>query len=164
MKTIEKAKVYNAAPGVVFKYLDDLGVTGMHMTKSSMPMMGGKLNVVFLSANRSGLNSEYRWTGKVVGLTLDFTVKVTKWIMNEEKIWETIGEPKLIIYSMFRMNLRINPEQNGTEARLSISYQKPKGLVNMILSFLFADWYCRWCLNNMLEDTGRSIEKASNSN
>ena len=35
MKTIEKTETYQAASEIVFQYLDDLGVTGMHMTQSS---------------------------------------------------------------------------------------------------------------------------------
>ena len=158
MKEIKKVKEYNATPNEVFAYLDDLGATGMHMTKSSMPMMGGKLTLDFLSDNHSGLHSKYRWTGKVLGFPLDFTVTVTKWSLNEEKIWETVGETKLIIYSWFRMHLKIKPVHNVTQAELSLSYKKPKSVFNRILSYFLADWYCRWCLKNMLDDTQRSIE------
>jgi hypothetical protein len=54
--------------------LDDLGVTGMHMTKSSVPMMGGKMNLEFLSSHKTELNTKYRWTGNVLWMQLDFTV------------------------------------------------------------------------------------------
>ena len=45
MREIKIVKEYKAAPNEVFEYLDDLGVTGMHMTKSSMTMMstGGSI-------------------------------------------------------------------------------------------------------------------------
>lgn len=99
MKSINRIETYNATPEQVFKTIDDLGVTGMHMTRSSMMMMGSKLNLEFLTENHTGLGSRYRWTGKMMGLKMDFTVEVTKWISGKEKIWETIGEAKLIIYS-----------------------------------------------------------------
>ncbi len=38
--------------------IDDLGVTGMHMTKSSM-MMGSKLNLEYLTENHTGPGSKY---------------------------------------------------------------------------------------------------------
>ena len=107
MKTLKRIEIYQATPEKVFQCIDDLGVTGMHMTKSSMPMMGGKLDLNFLTTNHTGLGSKYQWTGMVVGMTIDFTVEVTKWIKDKEKIWETIGDPKMIIYSWFRMNLEI---------------------------------------------------------
>lgn len=87
-----------------------------------------------------------------MGLKMDFTVEVTKWLPGEEKVWETIGSPELIIYSWYRMHLRLTKFLAGTSAELSISYEKPNGLLYRLLSFLFADWYCRWCLKHMLED------------
>lgn len=158
MKSITRIETYNATPEQVFKCIDDLGVTGMHMTQSSMMMMGSKLNLEFLTENHTGLGSRYRWTGKMMGMSMDFTVEVTKWIAGEEKIWETIGETKLIIYSWYRMRLLIHQIPNSTKAELSISYEKPKGFFNKMLSFLFADWYCKWCLKNMLKAADRKLK------
>lgn len=152
MKTISRTEIYQASPEVVFKTIDDLGVTGMHMTKSSMMMMGSKLHLEFLTLNHTGLGSRYRWTGTMMGLKMDFTVEVTKWIEGREKVWETIGDPKLIIYSWYRMTLNVLPIENGTKAELLITYEKPKGFFNRIISLLLADWYCRWCLRKMLGD------------
>src|SRR5689334_10624328 len=121
MKTLNRIETFRATPEDVFQRLDDLGVTGMHMTQSSMPMMGGKLTLEFLTKHRTGLGSKYRWTGKVMGIAMDFTVEVTKWLRNKEKIWETIGNPKIIIYSWYRMRLKISTTPHGTQADLSIS-------------------------------------------
>lgn len=158
MKSISRRERYQATPEDVFKQIDDLGVTGMHMTQSSMMMLGSKLKLEYLTANHTGLGTKYRWTGKLMGMPLDFTVEVTKWISGREKVWETIGDPKLIIYSWYRMHLMSLPRLNGAEAELSISYEKPKGIFNKILSFLFADWYCRWCLKHMLGDAKKLPE------
>ena len=119
-------------------------------------MMGGKLDLNFLTASHTGLGSKCRWTGKIVGMVMDFTVEVTTWIKGKEKIWETIGDPKMIIYSWFRMNLEISTSLDDTQAELSITYEKPKG---RFLSFFLADWYCRWCLKNMLDDSKKTLEK-----
>jgi len=153
MKTITRKEAYNAPPEKVFRYLDDLGITGMHMTKSSVMMMGSKLHLEYLTANHTGPGSKYRWTGTIMGIKMDFTVEVTKWIEGVEKVWETIGEARMIIYSWYRMHLLLTKKENTTVAELSITYEKPKGWFLKILSFLFADWYCNWCLKNMLEDT-----------
>jgi hypothetical protein len=149
MKTIEKIKTYKASSEEVFDCLDDLSVTGMHMTESSMPMMGGKMNLEFLSSNKSGLNTKYRWTGKALWMVLDVTVLVTRWVRGKEKSWETQGIARMIIYSWFRMDLRVEGNLQQSTAHLSISYEKPKAFFNRILSFLVADWYCRWCLKNV---------------
>jgi hypothetical protein len=162
MKTITKTKAYNASTDIVFDCLDDLSVTGMHMTESSMPMMGGKMNLEFLSPNKTGLNTKYRWTGKVLWMMLDFTVLVTRWVKGKLKSWETEGVAKLILYSWFKMDLEVNGNQQQCTAQLSISYEKPKEFFNRILSFLLADWYCRWCLNNMLNDTEKKLKSNNN--
>jgi hypothetical protein len=159
MKTLSRTETFKATPELVFKTIDDLGVTGMHMTNSSMMMMGSKLKLEFLTTNKTGVGSRYRWTGKMIGLMMDFTVEVTKWINGVEKVWETIGNAQLIIYSWYRMKLQVNETNGTTEAELSISYEKPKGFFNRILCFFLADWYCRWCLKKMLGDAKKVIEK-----
>ncbi|NOS90854.1 MAG: hypothetical protein HOP30_02930 [Cyclobacteriaceae bacterium] len=156
MKTLTRTASYPYQPDIVFRCLDNLGVTGMHMTQSSMMMMGSKLDLQFLTENRTGLGTKYRWTGKMMGMKMNFTVEVTKWINGEEKVWETIGHSELIIYSWYRMHLQLTKMPNGTKAQLSISYRPPEGIFYKIISFLLADWYCRWCLRNMLED-GKKI-------
>jgi hypothetical protein len=161
MKTLTRTEIYNASAADVFKTIDDLGVTGMHMTKSSMMMMGNKLNLQFLTENKTGFESKYRWTGKMMGFAMDFTVEVTQWIPGKKKVWETIGATKLIIYSWYRMNLLVREVAAGTKAELSITYEKPTGIFYKILCFLFADWYCRWCLKQMLGDAKLALSKTA---
>lgn len=158
MKTLSKTELFNASPDQVFDVLDDLGVTGAHMTLSSMMMMGSKLNLEFLTSFRRGLGTKYHWFGKMMGLTMDFTVLVTKWVDGIEKVWGTVGKSKLIIYSGFEMSLQVLPDGNSTKAVLSISYTKPEPLVQRILCFLFADWYCNWCLRKMMNDARQILE------
>jgi predicted ATPase len=159
MTTIKRTETYNAAAEKVFSYLDNLGVTGMHMTQSSARMMGSKLNLEYLTPHHSGLGTKYRWTGTMMGMKMDFTVEVTKWTEGVEKVWETIGESKMIIYSWYSMHLLVYPKGNTTQAELSITYEKPNGWFAKIISFFFADWYCNWCLKNMLSDTKTKIEE-----
>ena len=158
MKTISRNIIIDAPSNTVFETLDDLGVTGMHMTQSSGMMVGSKLHLKYLTENHTGLGSKYRWSGKMMGLSMDFTVEVTKWIKAVEKVWETIGEAKLIIYSWYQMRLFLVPVDNKTNVELSITYRKPRNLFFQFLSFLFADWYCNWCLRNMLNDTKKKLE------
>jgi len=162
MKTLTKKIYINASLEKVFETLDDLGVTGMHMTQSSAMMMGSKLHLQYLTENQKGLGSKYRWTGKMMGMNMDFTVEVTKWIKGIEKVWETIGEAKMIIYSWYRMNLSLSKVDDKTLAELSITYKKPKAPFLKFISFLFADWYCKWCLKNMLSDTKKILEPNNN--
>jgi hypothetical protein len=158
MKTITRNIFISGASDKVFAMIDDLGITGMHMTKSSSMMLGSKLNLEYLTTNHTGPGSKYRWTGTMMGMKMDFTVEVTRWIKGVEKVWETIGEAKMIIYSWYRMQLLVKQAANCSEAELSITYEKPGGRLAKIISFLFAGWYCNWCLKNMLNDAKRRIE------
>lgn len=158
MKSIERIEIYDAATEDVFKCIDNLGVTGMHMTKSSWMMMGSKLKLDYLTEQHNGLGTKYRWTGKMMGMVMDFTVEVTKWLEGKEKTLETVGESRMLIYSWYQMHLTTTPMFNkGTKAELSITYKKPKGLINNILCLLFADWYCNWCLKQMLGDAKNTL-------
>jgi len=159
MTTVQHTQIFDASPVEVFNAIDDLGVTGTHMTQSSAMMMGSKLNLEFLTEHRTGPGSTYRWSGKMMGMPMDFTVKVTKWVADDEKTWETIGTTRLIIYSWYRMHLKVIPLSNGTQAELSITYERPDGLLNRIISWLFANMYCRWCLRKMLGDAGTAIKQ-----
>ncbi len=159
MKTIKRNASYNAPAEKVFSCLDDLGVTRMHMTASSAMMMGSKLQLQFLTTNHTGLGTKYRWTGSMMGLRMNFTVEVTKWVEGVEKVWETIGDARMIIYSWYRMHLLVYPGGNNTQVELSIMYERPMGWFARFISFLFVGWYCKWCLKKMLSDSKRKIEK-----
>lgn len=158
MKTKTKNILIHSTPEKVFAQMDDFSKTGMHMSESSMMMMGSKLKLTQLSTNATGVGASYRWYGKMMGMTMDFSETVTKWQPPKLKEWETAGEAKIIIMSWYRMWFGIAPTENGTNAKLSISYLPPKQWYYKILSFLFAKWYCNWCLNNMLSDTKRNLE------
>ena len=159
MKTRSKSILIHSIPEKIFQQMDDFSKTGMHMTESSMMMMGSKLTLEQLSLNPNGVGAKYRWYGKMMGMTMDFTETVTKWQPSKLKEWETIGEAKIIIMSWYRMWFEITPSENGSMAKISISYVPPKQWYNKILSFFFAKWYCNWCLSNMLNDTKNNLEK-----
>jgi hypothetical protein len=138
--------------------MDNIDNTGIHMTKSSMPMMGSRLELKQLSENATGLNSKFRWTGKVMWFTMDFTVVVTKWIKCKEKVWETVGPAKMIIMGWYQMRLVISLEGGNTKAILSIAYTKPKNIFFKFIAFFIAPFYANWCLNNMLNDSKKTLE------
>ncbi len=158
MKSRHKTIAIQAPPEKVFAQMDDFSKTGMHMSESSMMMMGSKLTLEQLSPNAVGLNAKYRWYGKMMGMNMDFTQVVTKWMPPKLKEWETIGDAQIIIMRWYRMGFEITPSENGTMVTISIAYEPPKGWFYRLLSFLFGGIYCNWCLNNMLNDTKKAFE------
>ena len=159
MKTVTQKMTFDSPPERVFETMDDLGVTGMHMTQSSAMMAGSKFRLTFLTSQQKGTGTCYRWYGNFLGMKIDFTVVVTRWIYGIEKVWETVGKPRLLIFSWFSMYLHTTKLTNGTLAELSISYKKPNGWFFRLVSALFAKKYCRWCLNNMFGDTRRKLQE-----
>ena len=129
------------------------------MSESSMMMMGSKLKLEQRSKNSTGVGAKYSWYGKMMRMTMDFNETVTKWKPPKLKEWEIVGEAKIIIMSWYKMGFEISFDENRTIAKISISYLSPKEWYYKILSFFFANLYCNWCLNNMLNDTKINLEK-----
>lgn len=159
MKTCTKLIIINSTPEKVFAYMDNISNTGMHMMERSAMMMGSKLQLKQLSENASGLNSEFRWSGKMMGFPMDFTILFTKWIKDKEKIWVTIGEAKMIILKWYQMHLLLLPEEQCTKVSLRIDYQLPDSYFYRIIAFFLAPCYANWCLTNMLEVSKKNLDK-----
>lgn len=150
IKRYESDMIINGSPREVFAFMDDIRNTGKHMTQSSGAMAGSKLRIEWLSENKTALGAKYRWTGKVVGMKMDFTVEVTKWIEGKEKVWGTVGDAKMIVIDWFEMYLALTSEKDRTsKAKLGIAYTKHKSL----WGFMFGKWYSKWCVKSMLKDT-----------
>ncbi|TND07204.1 MAG: hypothetical protein FD123_3349 [Bacteroidetes bacterium] len=158
VKTFSRNLLIHGNPHSVFSFMDDLAKTGMHMTKRSMMMMGSKLTLEDITNSGTGVGSTFRWYGKMMGMKMDFTETVTEWVADKSKKWETISDAKVILFSWYQMGFELESKGKDTEATLWIKYKKPKGWFYRLLSVLFAKWYCRWCLENMLGDTKKHVE------
>lgn len=156
---MQKVIEIRASPERVFAHMDNIRNVGWHMEgRRSMPMMGGKLHLELLSKNPTGIGATYRWYGKVLGMTIDFKETVTKWMQNEEKVWSTIGDPKLIIMSAYEMRLTLTPMEEWTRVNFEIKYELPKSFLGKLLGKLLAKWYAEWCLRSACEDTKLTLE------
>ncbi|TAL63272.1 MAG: SRPBCC family protein [Bacteroidetes bacterium] len=150
VRVVERTMIINAKPEEVFAFMDDINNTGRHMTESNAQMAGSKLKLEWLTDYKTGLYAKYRWTGKVMGMKMNFIVIVTQWDKGKSKKWETTGEAKMIVISWYRMYLELNPNGDGaTTAKLGILYTKSKNM----LGFLLGKRYSIWCVKSMLKDT-----------
>jgi hypothetical protein len=85
MTTVTETRDIRASAESVFGYVDDIRNVGWHMTeRSSMAMMGSKLKLEILSGQPTGLGATYRYSGKMMGLSLDVSESVTKYVPNRE--------------------------------------------------------------------------------
>ena len=119
----------HSTPEKVFAQMDDFSKTGMHLSESPMMMRGSKLKLEQFSINSIGLGAKYRWQGKMMGMTMDFSETVAKWQPPKLKEWETTGEANIIIMSRNSMWFKITAAEKGTIAKFSISYLPPKRMV-----------------------------------
>lgn len=154
----------DAPPSEVFAYLDDIGNIGMHMSKSSMAMMGGKITTEVISRVRSGRGTTYRLKGSVLGIPIDITETVTEWIENREKTWETVGSPKIIVMSWYRMHLVLTPLKKRTKVFFEIEYGLPESFFGKLLGRLLARRYADWCLRRATDDAKLAIGHNAESN
>ena len=155
----EKAEIRAPAEDV-FAYVDDIRNVGWHMTeRSSMAMMGSRLKLKILSEQPTGLGATYWYSGRMMGLSLGFSESVTRYIPNREKVWRTIGEPRLLIMSSYEMRLAVEPlSAASSRLTISIAYELPRSAFWRILGRLLAGPYSRWCLRQMVGDAKRALE------
>jgi uncharacterized membrane protein len=160
MATVTETVDIQAPAETVFAYVDDVRNVGWHMTeRSSMAMMGSRLKLEILSEHPSGLGATYRYSGTMMGLSLDFSESVTKYAPNREKVWRTIGEPRLLIISSYQMRLAIEPRSaSSSRLTISIAYELPRSPLWRLIGRLLTGPYSRWCLRQMVGDTKRALE------
>ena len=160
MITVSETVEIRAKPEIVFAYVDDIRNLGWHMTgQSSMAMMGSRLKLDILSDQPTGLGATYRYSGTVMGLPIDFSESVTKYLPPREKVWRTLGEPRLLIIASYEMRIaieRLSP--SSSRVTKSIAYELPRSTFWRMVGLLLARPYSRWCLRRMLRDSRHALE------
>jgi hypothetical protein len=89
MITVSETVEIEAPAARVFAHVDDIRSLGSHMTKrSSMAMMGSRLRLEILSDQATGFGATYRYSGTMMGLSIDFSESVTKYFPRGRKSGE----------------------------------------------------------------------------
>lgn len=63
-----------------------------------------------------------RMTGRVLGLDLRIEEVVTTYEPPRRKVWETRGEPRLLVIDQYRMGFTIDPAVRGSRLAVFIDY------------------------------------------
>jgi hypothetical protein len=160
MSTVTETVEILAPAERVFGYVDDMRNVGWHMTeRSSSAMLGSRLKLEILSEQATGPGATYRYSGKMLGLTLDFSESVTKYVPNREKVWRTIGTPRLLIIDSYEMRIVVEPiSPAASRLTIAIDYQLPRSSFWRVLGAVLAGPYSRWCLRQMVGDAKRALE------
>jgi hypothetical protein len=127
-----------------------------------MALMGSRLRLEMLTDQATGLGATYRYSGTILGLSIDFSESVTKYVPPREKVWRTIGEPRLVILASYEMRVAVEPlSPSSSRLTISIAYELPRSGFWRIVGLVLARSYIRWCLRRMCRDTKRVLEATS---
>lgn len=162
MPSFSRSATIDAPAERVFAYVDDIQNLARHMSeRGSMPMMGSKLALDIVTPEPTGIGATYRYSGRVMGLTIDFSETVTRYAPGREKVWQTIGHPRLLIIDEYEMRVLVEPlGDNRSTLTISIDYALPRRFPWRVLGYWLAASYARWCLDSMIEGTKRDLQLA----
>ena len=139
-------------PDEVFAFADDHARFASHMSESSWMMGGSRMLVEVDGAGGRAVGSHIRLSANVLGLRLFLDEVVTRRSPPTEKVWETVGTPRLLVIGSYRMGIEIRPENRGSRLRVFIDYDLPTGWSSW-LGLLFGGFYAGWCVKQMLAGT-----------
>jgi polyketide cyclase/dehydrase/lipid transport protein len=136
----------------LFAHLDDHRRLASHMEKPSLMTAGASMRIDTDERCGQAVGSVIRMTGRVLGLHLSVEETVTRRDPPNEKVWETIGEPRLLVIGAYRMGFTIAPVGTGTRLVVFIDYRLPAQGIGQALGWLLGRPYAAWCTRRMTSD------------
>lgn len=141
-----------ASAEALFSYLDDPRRLSSHMSQSSWMMAGSRMVIDLDTAEGIRVGSKIRLSGRVFGISLLVDEAVTERTPPSQKVWETIGEPSLLVIGQYRMGYKIERQGDSSELCVFIDYDLPKTLPARWIGRIFGHFYARWCTKQMAGD------------
>lgn len=141
------------SPSQVFDVIDNHEKLSSHMNKSSWMMGGGKMETEIDEGEGKKVGSHIKMKGKVFGIEIYLDEVVIKREPPYLKVWETVGNPRLLVIGPYQMKVEIKEKDNGSLLTVSIDYEMPK--TNIWLGFLFGEFYAKWCVKQMLKSASQ---------
>jgi hypothetical protein len=147
----------NASSAELFAELDDHERLSAHMMRSSPMMAGNAMRFDFDEARGRAVGSRIRMSGRIVGFDLELEEVVTERAPPTRKVWETVGEPRLLIIGGYRMGFEIGERNGRSRLTMFIEYEdapSPWALPGRLL----APIYARWCTESMAQGVKQRFE------
>ena len=142
-----------AAPAErVFAHLDDQMRLSAHMNKRSWKMGWGKMELRLDGKRGQAVGSRIVLDGRVLGIGLFLDEVVTEPVPPIRKMWETVGEPRLLVMGPYRMGFELTPTARETELRVAIDYELPRSGFSRLLGKMLGRSYAKWCTRKMVQD------------
>jgi hypothetical protein len=105
-----------------------------HMGKPSMMMMGSKMSTEVDAGGGRVIGSKIRMRGSVMGIPVSLEEVVTERQAPNIKLWETIGNPRLLVLAHYRMGLTA-----------------PESWLGSLFGAVYARWCTKWMANDAAE-------------
>ena len=136
----------------LFAHLDDHRRLASHMEKPSLMTAGASMHIDTDERHGQAVGSVIRMSGRLLGLRLEIEETVTRRNPPREKVWETIGAPRLLVIGAYRMGFTIEPAGSGSRLVVFIDYRLPAGGMGFVLGRLLGPAYAAWCTRRMAGD------------
>lgn len=140
----------NASSADVFAILDDHRSLSSHMESSSLVLAGSAMHIELDRDQGKAVGSRIRLSGRVFGVRLLVDEEVCEYEPPRRKVWETTGEPRLLVIGRYRMGFSLSPVEAGSSVRIWIDYELPMHGIARWLGRLAGSFYARWCTRQML--------------
>ena len=144
----------------VFAFVDDHSRLSSHMSDRSWMMGGGRMSLEMDAGHGKGIGSRLRLHGKAFGISLSLEEVVTERVPPLRKVWETVGEPKLLVVGSYRMGVQIAGRGATSELCVFIEYNLPARAPWRWMGQLFGRRYASWCTARMANDALRHFSGA----
>lgn len=145
----------SAPQSEVFAFLDEHALLASHMEKRSLAMGGGSMRLEFDPDRGKAVGSRLRLSGTAFGLRLWVEEAVIERIPPFRKVWETVGEPRLLVIGPYRMGFVVEDLGRASRLTVFIDYQLPGRAPWRWLGRPLGRWYARWCTERMTRDAER---------
>ena len=147
----------------VFAYVDDVGNLARHMSEQgSMTMMGSRLALEIVTPELMGAGAIYRYADRMMGLTIDFSETVTRYVLGREKMWRTIRQPRLLVINSCEMRVLPQPIADArSRLTITIDCEIARAGLWRLIGRVLADPCAQGCLGGMIEGTVQDLQRGA---
>ena len=156
----ESARLAPAPVEQVFAFLDDPKALAEHMGKSSMMMLGSRISIDVDADGGRVIGSKVRMHRSVFGVRHSLEEVITERQVPAMKVRETIGTPKLLVISHYRMGVELTRKGDSSQVRVFIDYSLPIEAPGSWLGHWLGAVYARWCTKQMVSGAARKFAPA----
>ncbi len=142
----------SALAEAIFARLDDQTRLAAHMERPSAMMGGGRMTYEFDAGRGQAVGSHIKMGGSAFGLSLFVDEVITQREPPRRKVWETVGQPRLLVVGAYEMGFEITPADLGSDLRVWIAYALASHLLGQALGPVLAPLYAKWCVGRMASD------------